>query len=81
MTENEFKLNKGGRYLIRVPEEDDTIGSFRGYCTLGEDSALVIEMAEGRIRFVPVSQIAYIDVLDAGVSEKHGPKRDDVNYG
>lgn len=80
-TDSEFKLNKGGRYLIRLPEEEDTIGFFRGYCTLGEDPALVIEMAEGKIRFVPTAQITFIDVLDAGVSEKQGPKRDDVNYG
>ncbi len=82
LTENEFMLNKGGRYLIRIPDEEDTIGTFRGYCALGEDTALVIEMAEGKVRFVPTSQITYIDVLDAGVREKTVPmSRSDVNYG
>ena len=82
MPENEFRLNKGGRYLIRIPDEEDTVGLFRGYCTLGEDSALVIEMHEGKIRFIPVSQITFIDVLDPGNSEKPVPlSRNDVNYG
>ncbi len=82
LTENEFMLNKGGRYLIRIPEEEDTIGTFRGYCALGEDTALVIEMAEGKIRFVPTSQITYVDVLEAGVKERPASiARNDVNYG
>ena len=82
MPENEFRLNKGGRYLIRIPDEEDTVGTFKGYCTLGEDSALVIEMHDSKVRFIPIAQITYIDVLDPGASEKPVPlSRNDVNYG
>lgn len=82
LSDNEFRLNKGGKYLIRITDEEDTVGIFRGYSPLGQGTAVTIEMSEGRIRFIPVGQITFIDVLDAGEEEIPPVRtRDDVNYG
>lgn len=82
MANKEFMLNSEGKYLVRIADEDDTIGIFKGYAALGGDTAIVIEMDGGKIRFVPVAQIVYIDVLEPGVPEvKDTPKGRDVYYG
>ncbi len=80
MTNSEMTLNIGGRYSIKVADVDDTIGIFRGYCALGVDSALVIEMDGGKMRFIPIPQIVLIDVLDSGAPSEDDRKAD-VNYG
>lgn len=82
MTDKEFTLKVKGKYLIRIADEDDTIGIFRGYAAIGSDPALVIEMNEGKIRFIPAPQVIYIDVLEAPESEPEPEKKKlDVYYG
>ena len=44
MTRSEITLNIGGRYSVKVSDVDDTVGAFKGYCALGVDTAIVIEM-------------------------------------
>ncbi|MCQ2085964.1 MAG: hypothetical protein MJY54_00830 [archaeon] len=82
MITEEFMLNINGKYLVRVAEEDDTIGIFRGYSALGSDTAIAIEMDGGRIRLIPVAQIIYIDVLSSGEFEtKDSDKNRGLYYG
>ena len=80
MTRSEITLNIGGRYSVKVSDVDDTVGAFRGYCALGVDTAIVIEMDGGGMGFIPIPQIVMIDVLDSGVSSDDDRKID-VNYG
>ncbi len=79
MDDKEFMLEIGGKYCIKISDEDDTIGIFKGYCALGEDTAIVMEKENGKVRFIPVSQIVFIDVLSAD-GRKRVSKLPDVNY-
>ena len=79
MDNKEFILKTDGKYLIRIADEDDTIGLFKGYSSLGGDVAMVIEMDGGRMRFIPLSQIVYIDELEIPKSEEQ-PKKVDIYY-
>lgn len=83
MTEKEFMLNIGGKYLVKIADEPDTIGIFKGYFALGGDTAIVMEMTGEKIRFIPVGQITYIDVLEAASNEESPePKKNrDIYYG
>ena len=79
MDGNEFSLKLSSKYLVRIADEDDTIGIFRGYSSLGGDVAMVIEMDTGKMRFIPLSQIVYIDQLETIEPESH-PKKVDIYY-
>ncbi len=79
MDNKEFILKTDGKYLIRIADEDDTIGLFKGYSSLCGDIAMVIEMDGGKKRFVPLSQIVYIDELEIPKSEEQ-PKKVDIYY-
>ncbi len=79
MDGKEITLKTEGKYLIRIADEDDTIGVFKGYSSLGGDTAMVIEMDGGKIRFIPISQIVYIDQLEIPCSQEQ-PKKVDIYY-
>ena len=79
MESKDIALKREGKYLIRIVDEDDTIGLFKGYSSLGGDVAMVIEMDGGRMRFIPLSQIVYIDQLEVPVSQEQ-PKKVDIYY-
>ena len=83
MADKDFMLNINGKYLVRIAGEDDTIGLFKGYLALGEDTAVAIEMESGRIRFIPLAQVVYIDVLETPSAEerKEPQKSRDIYYG
>ena len=65
MTQGMFEIKVGSKYLIRTSEDDDTIGIFEGYAMLGSESAVVIRMEGDRLRFVPTSQISFMDLLES----------------
>lgn len=80
MVNSEMTLNIGGRYSVKVADVDDTVGTFKGYCALGVDTAIVIETDDGKVRLIPIPQIVLIDVLDSGAPSKD-ERKTDVNYG
>ncbi len=53
-----------------------TLGTFRGYSDLGEETALVIEMESelperrGRLRLIPAPQVLAVEVLEMKDQEK-----------
>ncbi|MGN1044349.1 MAG: hypothetical protein ACI4Q9_00110 [Candidatus Methanomethylophilaceae archaeon] len=81
MTEPGYELTIGAKYLIRSAEEEDTIGVFSGYAIIGSESALVIRMDGGKIRFFMVSQITYMDLLESSAEEERSKKRPEPFYG
>ncbi len=74
------KVTIGSKYLVRIADEEDTIGIFKGYCALGGDTALVIEMDGGKIRIIPVVQVVLIDILDSADPVNADSRTADVNY-
>ena len=79
MDGNELSLKVGGNYYVKMSEEDDVRGIFRGYSSLGGDVAMVIEKKDGLMRFIPLTQIIYIDQLNKPVAEEE-PKNIDIYY-
>ena len=74
MTEETFELKIGSKYLVRTSEEDDTIGRFAGYTMIGTESAIVVRMEGEKIRFIPVTQISYMDLLESCCEPEHRPQ-------
>lgn len=73
MMSDEHSLKTGSKLLIATSEDENAIGHFKGYTMIGSESALVIEMDGGRVRYIPVSQISYMDLLES-VEEKPSVK-------
>lgn len=67
MTQDTYELRTGSKYLVKMSDEGETIGVFEGYVMIGSESAIVIRCNIGadRIRFIPVTQIVYMDLLES----------------
>ena len=75
-----ISLKQDGRYRVRLADdEDETTGIFKGYSSLCGEVAMVIQLSNGKMRFIPLAQIVYIDQLEAPESEKQ-PKKVDIYY-
>ena len=79
MENKEIILKPEGKYLVRIADEDDTIGIFKGYSSLCGEVAMVIEIDGGRMRFIPLSQIKFLDQLEVPKSEDL-PSKVDIYY-
>ncbi len=62
MSEN-YELTVGSRYSVELPDDITIRGTFCGYSMIGTESAIVMKVENGRIRFIPVAQITYMDLL------------------
>ncbi|MFA6709943.1 MAG: hypothetical protein WCR24_01190 [Candidatus Methanomethylophilaceae archaeon] len=82
-SDRDLEITKGWKYLVRIAEEKDAIGTFRGYSMVGSESAVVIEMENKRLRFIPVEQISYMELLENSLKEepKTSKKGMDTYYG
>ena len=69
MSDTGYELTVGSKYLIRLPDEDDTIGLFMGYTMIGTESAVVVKMDGDRIRLIPVTGITFLDLLESASQE------------
>jgi uncharacterized protein (DUF427 family) len=83
MTDNDLEICKGTKYLVRITEQkEDTIGVFKGYSMMGSETVLVMEMSGGKLRYIPVEQISYLDLLESGAKNEPEPKKGrDIYYG
>ena len=77
--DNEFRLKADGKYNVKISEEIDISGTFKGYSSIGGEVAMVIEKGDGRKRFIPLSQIMYIDELEISETVEE-PKKVDIYY-
>ncbi len=67
MSEN-YELKAGSKYSIGFSDEENPpiMGEFLGYTMIGTESAIVLKRSPGnKIRFIPVSQIFYIDLIES----------------
>ena len=87
----ETNLTKGSKYRVvsrgSGPEPIVTIGTFKGYTQLGNDSALAIEAdpekpgEKGLLRIVPCLTVLAIDVITFKPEEKDQKKpKEQDNY-
>ena len=77
MSQSSCELTVGSKYKVKLPEEEDIFGRFAGYTMIGTESAIVITMDGDRMRFIPVAQIVYIDLLESAecAERKERPER------
>ena len=70
MTQESYELTAGSQYEVTIAEEDPIRGCFVGYAMIGTESAIVLKMDGDKIRFIPVAQILYIDLIEAAKPER-----------
>ena len=70
MTQESYELTVGSMYSVNLPEDVTIRGSFAGYAMIGTESAIVLKMDGDKIRFIPVAQILYIDLIEAAKPER-----------
>ncbi|MEE9236850.1 MAG: hypothetical protein V3U52_03595 [Thermoplasmata archaeon] len=86
-----FVVTKGSRYRLTSAESREkpmeTIGTFKGFTTIGTDDALVMELDEshgdlsGKIRLIPLHMILSIDVIEAADEEEEDTGEPEKMYG
>ena len=80
VSENGLGLTEGGRYSVAIEKGPDTEGMFKGYAMLGTESAIVLEMCNGKTRIIPISRIVHIDLL-VTAGRKKDEKKPELYYG
>ena len=70
MTQESYELTVGSRYDVHLPEDEIVHGLFAGYCMIGTESAIVMNMNGDKLRFIPVAQILYMDLIEAAKPER-----------
>lgn len=91
--EESFAMTVGSQYLVRSVDAREkpleTRGKLRGYASIGQETALAMELDDsngehkGRIRFIPINVIMSVDVLKAveKPEEKAKDQPDTVYFG
>ena len=80
MSQSNCELTVGSKYKVKLPEDEYVYGHFVGYSMIGTESALVIKMDGDRLRYIPVAQIVYLDLLES-VEEPEHKERPERLYG
>jgi len=70
MTQESYELTVESMYSVNLPEDKMVVGRFVGYSMIGTESAIVLRMKDDKIRFIPVAQIVYIDLIAAAKPER-----------
>ncbi len=86
----ETKLSRGSTYRVTSkgsgPEPIVTVGTFKGYTSFGQDTALSILMGPekegepGKMRFVPCTTVLAVDVITFKQEEKEKEKEEAKVY-
>jgi len=90
MDENGFRITVGWRYVVHSQGDGDqgliATGCFLGYTAIGQDTAMIIESDQspeggpGRVYFIPVNAINYLELLERGVSQPE-KEQDTIYFG
>lgn len=79
MENNDIILKPETKCHVEISMEDrDFSGVFKGYSSLCGEVAMVFE-CNGKMRFVPITQIVYIDQTESPCQEDQ-PKKIDIYY-
>ncbi len=81
MSDSAPRLTVGWRYSVQSQGVGDdaveTLGRFRGYTALGQESALAIEVDEGegagRLRIIPIANVLWMELLEGGDPQEPEP--------
>lgn len=81
MSDKDLEITKGWKYLVKMIDNGTAVGAFAGYSMIGSESAIVLEMDDKKLRFIPSTQIAYLDLLESKEKKDASKKGSDVYYG
>jgi len=70
---------EGWTYAVNT-KKDRFEGAFKGYAMIGSESAIAMQLPDGITRFVPVANIAYIDLIVSGDQKRTEEKRPEQAY-
>jgi len=73
-------ISTGSRYLVAFGESGEVPGIFRGYSAIGNETALVMD-SDGTIRYIPVSKVTSVTLLESVAGEVKKKEEPGVNYG
>jgi len=79
--DGEYVVSVGSKYSVNVGDDDPTVGIFRGYSAMGTETAMVFELENGKLRFISLPQIIYLDLLDAPKKTSKKKDQGSVYYG
>ena len=84
------RLTIGSKCVVYSISSHDSIlkttGTFKGFAAVGEDTSLCIEMDEahgemkGKIRLIPISSVAAIDVIEFAEEEEQEDEGEKLYY-
>lgn len=79
MTED-FSLVPGSRFSVDYGAESPMEAILRGLSIVGGETALVFQMDNGVLRYIPSSKIVFMDLLKAGETVSIKPKDSGREY-
>lgn len=79
----DYMITEGSKYKINHGDEEFTEGVFKGFSVIGNDTAMVFELADGTLRFISATQIVFMDLLESAPVESAPKKQESgsVYYG
>ena len=78
MDNKDFVLKPETKCYVELTVENSGFnGIFKGYASLGGDVAMTFD-CDGKMRFVPISQIVYIET--SSLTQEEQPKKIDIYY-
>jgi hypothetical protein len=80
VSDDELGLTEGSRYSVATEKGQESEGVFKGYAMIGNESAIVLHMLNGKMRIIPIAKISHIDLLVTAVPKKD-EKKSDLYYG
>jgi len=77
----ELGMVEGWTYSVTTEKEPRSKGVFKGYAMLGSESAIVIQLAGGATRLIPISRIVFIDLIGSADGKKEEKRPESAYYG
>jgi hypothetical protein len=79
--DGEYAVTVGSKYIVDHGGEELTEGVFRGYSAMGSETAMVFELEGGKLRFINLAQIIYLDLIEPAPKKTKKKDTGSVYYG
>ena len=69
-----YSVSIGSKCSVDYGDEEPVKGVFKGYSAMGSETMMVFELEDGTLRFVNITQIIYLDLLEAAPKKSQKAK-------
>jgi hypothetical protein len=76
---DEMGLTEEWMYSVTT-ENTGSKGTFKGYVMIGSESAIVLQLSDGIMRYIPITKIVHIDLIGPGERKRTDEKRPGPAY-